>query len=116
MDESAVVTAADNCPCELTIEVTGCTSNQADNDIGVGDGDFILDCIIDNDQLCLRAERQGTDQEDRIYTVTVDVTDTAGNTNTQSFEVDVPHDQSPPRDCVPDTINIKPHGNKGGKM
>jgi hypothetical protein len=102
MDESTVVTAADNCPGASTIKVTACTSNQDEN--ANGDGNSVLDCVVENDKLCIRAERQGISQEDRVYTVTVEVTDDAGNTASKDFEVDVPHDQNPLRDCVPGTI------------
>jgi hypothetical protein len=105
MDESTVVTAADNCPGASTIKVTACTSNQDEN--AIGDGDSVLDCVVENGKLCLRAERQGITQEDRVYTVTVEVTDVAGNTASMDYEVDVPHNQNPPRDCVPGTIKGK---------
>jgi hypothetical protein len=41
----------------------------------------------------LEARRSGTDRDGRIYTVTVQAADTAGNVGTVDVQVVVPHDQ-----------------------
>jgi sugar lactone lactonase YvrE len=67
------------------------TSNEPTN--GLGDGDLSPDWIVTGDlTVALRAERSGNGTG-RIYTITVQCTDLAGNYSTKSVLVMVPHDQ-----------------------
>lgn len=66
------------------------SSNQPLN--GTGDGNTSTDwVVVNNNKVSLRAERAG-DGGDRIYTITVKATDSAGNNSSQSVNVVVPHD------------------------
>jgi hypothetical protein len=81
-------TANDNCgPVTSALSVR---SNEPVN--GTGDGDTAPDWIIlDDHHLQLRSERAGTGT-DRIYSVTITSTDTAGNHTTKTVDIIVPHD------------------------
>jgi hypothetical protein len=76
--------------------VTNCriisvTSSEPDN--GLGDGDTAGDIQITGDlSLLLRAERSGKGNG-RIYTITVECKDEAGNASTGTTTVTVPRDQ-----------------------
>ena len=68
------------------------TSNEADD--GLGDGDTagdIQDATIGTDDrdVSLRAERSGTGTG-RVYTLTYQARDAAGNTSTAAVQVSVP--------------------------
>ena len=66
-------------------------SNEPDN--GTGDGDTANDIvIIDNLTFQLRAERSGNGK-DRIYTITYQAIDWAGNSTLATATVTVPHDK-----------------------
>jgi hypothetical protein len=66
-------------------------SNEPDN--GTGDGDTANDIVIfDNLTFQLRAERSGNGNG-RIYTITYQVTDWAGNSALATATVTVPHDK-----------------------
>jgi hypothetical protein len=68
------------------------TSNEPIN--GLGDGDTSPDWqIIDAHHVLLRAERSGKG-DGRVYTITVNATDTLGNSLTRSTTVTVPKSQS----------------------
>ena len=57
-----------------------------------GDGDEPDDIVIVNDFVFkLRAERAGG-EEDRVYTITYEVTDFCGNSTLATATVTVPHD------------------------
>jgi arabinogalactan endo-1,4-beta-galactosidase len=91
----ALVEGADTLSGLDRIELVSITSNQADN--GKGDGDTVQDIqgadfgTFDTDFL-LRAERSGSG--DRVYTVTYQAWDHAGNSVTQSKQIVVKHDNS----------------------
>ena len=87
----------DACDPAPALEVVSASSHQPDN--GVGDGDTTDDVVVFPDRVCLRAERQGHDLGDRIYTVNVVARDASGNTSDPSFQVRVSHDQRPGSDC-----------------
>lgn len=75
-----------------TVVLVSATSNEPDN--GLGDGDFaddIQDASIGTDdrQLALRAERSGTGTG-RIYSLTYEARDAAGNTSQATVTVTVP--------------------------
>lgn len=82
------VKAEDACG-EVTTRIIGVTSNEPVN--GTGDGDTGPDWnIIDDQKVQLRAERSGGGNG-RVYTITVEATDEAGNSSTSTTEVKVPH-------------------------
>ncbi len=75
-----------------SLKIVSATSNEPDN--GLGDGDTPTDIQITGDlTLNLRAERSGKGKG-RIYTVTVEARDAAGNAATKSVTVSVPKDNS----------------------
>lgn len=84
----------DNCSSgeDLTVTIAGVTSNEPEN--GKGDGNHAPDWKITSGlTLELRAERAGPG-DGRVYTITVEARDGAGNTSSATAEVTVPHDQS----------------------
>ena len=62
---------------------------------GKGDGNTETDFkILDDHTVSLRAERSGNDKEGRVYTITLQATDEAGNTSERTtVTVTVPHDK-----------------------
>ena len=85
------VDAVDNFDPDPTVTFVSVTSSQPDE--GLGDGDEPNDIVILNDSTFkLRAERMGGD-EDRVYTITYEVTDTCGNSTLVTATVTVPHDK-----------------------
>lgn len=86
-----VAVVADDACGEVTTRIVQVTSNEPVN--GNGDGNTSPDWLISGDgKLQLRAERSGGGSG-RIYTITVEATDEAGNTTTGTTEVTVPHSQ-----------------------
>jgi hypothetical protein len=82
------VVAEDACG-DVTWEIISVSSNESEN--GNGDGNTGPDwAIVDEDTVQLRAERSGGGSG-RIYTITVEATDEAGNSSTDTVEVTVPH-------------------------
>jgi hypothetical protein len=74
-----------------TCRIRSVASNEPEN--GTGDGDTAPDWQITGAlTVNLRAERAGTGTG-RVYTITVECTDKAGNTATKDATVTVPHDQ-----------------------
>ena len=102
VDVTVNYTSSDNCPglnCVLSV-----TSSEPEN--GTGDGDTAPDWeIVDSHHLRLRAERAGTGNSSRIYTITVTCTDAAGNTTTKSTTVVVPRNQGSAMNGGPSKIN-----------
>ncbi|MBI5386326.1 MAG: hypothetical protein HZA90_16775 [Verrucomicrobia bacterium] len=85
------VVAQDNTPGPLTARILSVTSNESEN--GLGDGDTAPDWQINNGlTVDLRAERSGNGSG-RIYTITVQVSDAAGNTAFGTVTVTVPKSQ-----------------------
>lgn len=78
---------------ETTWEIISVKSSQSDN--GKGDGNASPDFSITGDHtVLLRAERAGGDKEGRIYTITIQATDEAGNKSAlKKVTVKVPHDK-----------------------
>ena len=76
-----------------TWEILSVTSNQAVD--AKGSGNTSPDWKITGDHtVSLRAERTGKDKGGRIYTITLQATDEAGNTSeTSTVRVTVPHNQ-----------------------
>ncbi|MDZ7593119.1 MAG: ExeM/NucH family extracellular endonuclease [Thiobacillus sp.] len=84
-----MATARDNLDPAPAIRLVSVTSNEADN--GLGDGDTAGDIeIVDDFTLRLRAERAGKGAG-RIYTLTYEARDFAGNASQSTIEVSVPH-------------------------
>ena len=74
-----------------SLKIVSVTSNEPDN--GLGDGDTAGDTQITGDlTVNLRAERGGKGNG-RIYTITVEAADAAGNTSTLTCTVSVPKSQ-----------------------
>ena len=85
------VTVADNCDEAPTCLITSVSSNESENSLG--DANTTSDWqIVGNRTVKLRAERTGTGS-DRVYTVTVECVDAAGNSSIGNVIVTVPHDQ-----------------------
>lgn len=86
------VTATDICGSVQT-RIISIHSNQDPK--AKGSGHTSPDAKITGDLTALiRAERTGKDKGGRIYTITVEATDEAGNTTDTNLLVTVPHDQS----------------------
>ena len=87
----ATINVSDNLDPNPTVALVSVTSNEPDN--GTGDGDTANDIVIvDNFTFQLRAERSGSGNG-RIYTITYQVTDWAGNSTVETATVTVPHDK-----------------------
>lgn len=104
-DVELTYVATDNCPGELTYEVTGISSNEPLN--GTGDGNTEADwAFIDGTHVQLRAERAGNGTG-RIYTITVRVKDAAGNySDDATVTVSVPHDQGNAAKAATATLEV----------
>jgi hypothetical protein len=84
----------DACDAAPQTRIAAVSSNEPEN--GLGDGDTAPDWEITGDlSLNLRAERSGTGTG-RIYTITVESIDAAGNRSTRDVTVTVPRDQRKP--------------------
>lgn len=113
-----VVDAEDACSMNLTTEIVSITSNEDEN--GLGDGNTPTDWVYAGLRTKLRAERSGNGN-DRIYTITINVTDESGNVATGTAEVTVPHDQgggnsanTPANNNPPAATTPTPNGNARG--
>jgi hypothetical protein len=85
------VNATDICG-SVAAKIKSIHSSQSAN--GKGSGHTSNDWKITGDlSALLRAERSGRDKNGRIYTITVEATDAAGNTTDTNLLVTVPHDQ-----------------------
>ena len=83
-DVAVTVNAIDLVNGALTGSIISVTSNQPTE--GTGDGDTPVDWIITGPlSVQLRAER--SHNVDRIYTITIAVTDSSGNTTTGTVQV-----------------------------
>jgi len=87
----ATVEATDNFDPNPTVTLVLVTSSDPED--GLGDGKTTADIeVVDGFTFNLRAERSGKGQ-DRVYTITYEVTDACGNSTMASATVTVPHDQ-----------------------
>ena len=85
------VDVSDACDANPTCKITTVFSDEAVG--GTGDGDTSPDWVITGDlTLDLRAERSGQGGG-RVYTITIECTDVAGNPSTRDLTVTVPPDQ-----------------------
>jgi len=91
--DATAIHVTDVCDPNATVTFVSGTSNQADN--GTGDGNTDNDIVVKPDSLCVRAERDGNVLAGRTYSITASATDGAGNPGELTFEIVVPHDQSP---------------------
>ena len=91
LGEHLIVVGEDICDPTLDIKIIDVSSNQPDN--GNGDGNTDNDAVFGETAFCVRSERAGGIRGDRVYTVTVEVTDDAGLSATGTTYVRVPHDQ-----------------------
>jgi subtilisin-like proprotein convertase family protein len=92
-DVTISTSAADNCGA-VSCVVTDITSNEAVTGPGGGAGNTSPDWLIVNplNKVQLRAERSGNGAS-RVYTITVECTDSANNKTTKTVDVSVPHNQ-----------------------
>lgn len=91
----ATISVEDDIDPHPLVRLVSITSSEPDN--GLGDGDTPDDVQgaelgTDDRSFFLRAERSGTGV-DRVYTVTYQATDAAGNTTTVITKVIAPHDR-----------------------
>lgn len=85
------VSASDLCDTAPSCRIASVSSNEPVD--GLGDGDMAPDWEITGPlTVNLRAERSGTGSG-RVYTITVQCTDTSKNSSTGTVAVTVPHDQ-----------------------
>jgi len=84
--------ATDNLDPNPVVSFVSVTSNQGDGVRGAGQSspDVSVDAA---GNIFLRAERDATSNEDRVYTITYQARDFSGNVGTGSTTVVVPHDQ-----------------------
>ena len=100
----------------VTGQIVSVTSSEPDR--GTCTGDAAIDWVIGPGplDLMLRAERSGRSKNGRIYTITVQESDGAGNDTTQTVTVTVPHDQGKKGKPTKPAKPCKPaKGKKGGK-
>jgi hypothetical protein len=91
VDVRATVTVVDGVDPDPSVSLVSVTSNEPDN--GRADGNTVDDIVIvDDTTFELRAERSGRGTG-RIYTITYEATDAAGNTARASVQVTVPLNQ-----------------------
>ena len=91
-----VASATDNCDGTVnagSVRITKVTSDEPDD--GGGDGSTVNDIVIaaDCESVQLRSERIGGGNG-RVYTITLAVSDNAGNTSTATVKVTVPKSQN----------------------
>ncbi|HEX3282829.1 MAG TPA: choice-of-anchor Q domain-containing protein, partial [Pyrinomonadaceae bacterium] len=95
-----VASVRDNCGRKVgmsSVRISSVTSDEPDDANGAGDGNTTNDIVIAGDckSVQLRAERMGNGNG-RVYTITLKVTDAAGNVATATAKVTVPHSQNGP--------------------
>ncbi len=97
----------DSCSEPTSWSFAGCASDQADDDVGAGDGNTTGDCVVAGDGagFCVRAERQaagGGAQNGRRYAVAVVAADACGNSSEAVVigYVHVPHNAGGSEDCL----------------
>jgi hypothetical protein len=97
--------ASDECDGAADIEILTVTSNQPSS--GGEHGSTSPDVIYGPGAFCIRAERTGTQQAARVYTVIVAATDSAGNTSTRPLTVRVPYRSSDVPGCgTPSALEV----------
>lgn len=86
------VSVADACDASPTWRVVSVTSNQSTVDDG--SGDTSTDISFGSGAFCVRSERDGILKTPRIYTVTLEATDSHGNRSSTSVAIDVQHSEA----------------------
>jgi len=89
-DDGIDASSTDVCDAQPTVRVVDVVSNQAA--LGGGSGDTTPDVFFGSGAFCVRAERDGTQNVDRVYTVTLEAIDSVGNVTQKQVTVRVPHD------------------------
>lgn len=89
INAALLYTITDNCDANL-VPAISVSSNQAVN--GSGDGNTSNDWqVVDSHNVLVRSERTGNVNSDRVYTITLTATDSAGSKTTGAVTVSVPH-------------------------
>jgi hypothetical protein len=84
--------AADVCQADPpSPKIVNVVSNQPP--LGAGSGTAAPDVLFGNGAFCIRSERDGTQSNDREYTVTVTACDNHNNCSTKDLVIRVGHDQ-----------------------
>ncbi len=120
-ESSFAPSITDNCTPSPTWLFAACTSDQPDDapDTGDvnGDGHTVHDCVLgqDADDVCARAERAGTDEEGRRYTLEIQATDVCGNVSgpTAIGRLAVPHRKGAGQVCMSALSNPVDHRAEG---
>lgn len=81
-----IATSTDTCDSAPTVRIINVTSTQPDN--FPGDGNTLHDATFSDHAFCIRRERTPLLGE-RIYWITVEARDAAGNTSTQTLPIHV---------------------------
>lgn len=81
--------ATDACSSAPSVSIVNVTSNQPPN--GLGSGNTSPDFKFGPHAVCVRAERDGTQQAAREYTITVAAMDASGNSTRKEVVLSVPH-------------------------
>lgn len=107
------ISATDTCSTNVITKIASITSSEDVN--AKGSGHTSPDFEISGDLTALlRAERSGKDKEGRIYTITVEAIDEAGNISETNLLVTVPHDEGHNKGGSPGNGNGKSNGNGDG--
>ena len=90
--------AADACDPEPPImRIIDVTSSDQDDD--VGDGSTMQDAIFNDEKVCIRSERSGTEMVGRTYNITIFIADRNGNSTIRTITITVPHDSRDGKRC-----------------
>lgn len=81
----------DACDGNPALRIVNVVSDQPVLDDG--SGNTVPDVRFGTGAFCIRSERDGTSNHDRVYTVTVLAEDGSGNQTTKQVRIVVPHDQ-----------------------
>lgn len=86
------VNLTDNCPGTIDVS-TECSSTQPEDSSSKSskhDPDCVIGSLMDASTVCLRAERGKKEKNGRVYTLSINATDAAGNNAMLGVEVEVP--------------------------
>ncbi|QTA77917.1 alpha/beta hydrolase fold domain-containing protein [Desulfonema limicola] len=84
------VMAYDNCDSSPNSKIVSVSSSEPENYLGDGNTEFDWE-ITGGLTVNLRAERSGKSKEDRVYKITIECFDYAGNISTSTVDVKVPY-------------------------